>query len=245
MARRLWEHRKSVEFDGTLLVYAWFENVFQLMCCDDSGKLLLHIIEESDTMPDPASFTSGTSHSAIIEMKMDEPFHLLPKGFRETAIGDASDTQRIQLLTENLFLSHPVHPHKSFHAALPLYLISSEKAAGHEFYVYCWVMGHTCTIFYYHNGVCELANIYPAMNESEVLYYCMAAVKLSGADVSKVQFDILGENNQPLIQAFQRYIPNANTARTELPYPAGEYPPHASVSYLLYHYLTCELPVES
>lgn len=242
MALRLWEFRKNSDLSGNRLVYSLFDGVLQVMCTDDEGQILLHIIEENSTFPGPETFT-GTKHTGeVLQMLIAEPFALLPKVFSHSGLAAPASDTSVTKLSDSLYLAYPQTANPAFHAAVPLYLISHERAQRQNHYLFCWVQFPLCFVFYYRNGQCELANSYPVANDSEVLYFCMAAVKKSGTDIRNVKFEILGEDTKSLIQAFSRFVNTAENAKMELPYTAGEYPPHAPVSYLLYQYLTCELP---
>jgi Protein of unknown function (DUF3822) len=242
MAQRLWEYRKTAELDHALLASAYSGGIYQVMATDETGNLLLHIIEQVETEPQIEQILPNISSNRVTQMLSKNPFALLPKGFSQTQVpGWDSESVNISLSSQ-LSLAYPSTVKNTTHSIFPLYKYSVEQTKGHEHYMLCWVHDSLCSILYFRNGNCELANTYPAANESEILYFCMAAAKKAGADVRKVQFDILGDEVQSLLLAFQRYIPNAVAAKIELPYPAGEYPPQASISFLLYQFLTCELP---
>lgn len=212
------------------------------MCADESGNLLLHIIEEGEHRPDPLGFTAGAKHTSVKCMQIDTPFSLFPKGFIQTTIPGTKQEQQIQAVNDSLYLTWLKSDTDSFHAAFPCLQISAENAVGKEHYLFCWVLNDSCSYFFYKNGQCELANVYPVASESELLYYAMAIAKKGGADARKIQIQVLGDKIEALLQAFTRYATHVSAVQMELPYQAGEYPPFASVSHLLYHYLTCELP---
>jgi hypothetical protein len=242
MNKRLWEYRKSSDLNHTQLVYTWNAGIFQLMCADDSGNLLLHIIEEAEHMPDPLNYTPGAKHASIKCMQIHRPFALFPKGFMQTMIPGNQQEQQIVAINDALYLTWQKTDEESIHAALPCIQISAENAIGKEYYLFCWTLNEICAYFFYKNGQCELANAYPVNSESELLYYAMAIAKKGGADVRKIHIQVLGDKIDALLQAFTRYAAHVSALQMELPYQAGEYPPFASVSHLLYHYLTCELP---
>lgn len=229
--------------DGSAVFFR-SDGIFQLMCYNPSGKLHLHVIDQPDATPDPLEYMQGLKFKSMLEMQLNTPFALLPKVFSETGIPGSSQNTVVHKLTDKLLLSHPIMEHPSFHAAIPLYDLSSEKSKNRELYLFCAVFNQICFVFFYREGFCELANSYPVSNDSEVLYFCLAAIKKGNADVNKVVIEILGDKTAEVIGSFERFVPSVSKFRIELPYNAGEYPPFAAISLLLHHYCTCELPAE-
>lgn len=242
MALRLWEFRKNTDFSGNRLVYSLFEGVLQVMCADEEGQILLHVIEENSSFSGAETYTGAKHSGEVLQMQIAAPFALLPKVFSHSGLAAPASETTVCKLSDSLYLAYPQTVTPGFHVAVPLFMISSERAQRQDHFLFCWVQFPLCFVFYFRNGQCELANSYPVANDSEVLYFCMAAVKKSGTDIRNVKYEILGEDTKSLIQAFGRFVNSAQNAQMELPYPAGEYPPHAPVSYLLHQYLTCELP---
>jgi hypothetical protein len=97
------------------------------------------------------------------------------------------------------------------------------------------------------DGVPLLLNHFSAMNESEALYFALAPFKRAGIPVTEVVVEILTAENQlqPMLQLFGRFLSHVSVGKIDLPYPAGQYPPHSDISALMYLLPQCGLPEEA
>lgn len=240
LGSRLWEYRASgAEINRT--VYTWHNGILQVLGENADGDLALHLIDEAGFEDILQLLPESTGHT--VYMDVSSPFALLPKEFRLTDVNTADPEPRLIRLDETLYLSFP-GDQNAVHAALPMYFIGKQAAGRSGQYLICLVLNGYCMLLYFKNGVCELANIYPAVSESEVLYYCLAVAKKTGQDIRQIRFEIFGNNAADILNAFHRFIPNVSLHRIQLPYSTGEYPPQAEVSYLLHQFLKCALPEE-
>lgn len=241
MGNRLWENRTAAAAkDGLHAAWCLHEGVFHFIQCNDAGELTLHLIEERTDKP---SVTDLPELQDAAEMVISADFELLPKMFRDSGIPGFEGTTSLFSLDDDMHLCAGIREgQNAFHAIAPLYSHAKTMAAQQALLVYCYMIQTQCFVLVFRNGQCEMANCYPAANESEILYFCMAAAKKSEMDLKQTAFRILGNKTSDLLQSFERFHTIASPARIDLPYPAGEYPPHAAESYLLYHHLTCVLP---
>ncbi|MCC7297888.1 MAG: DUF3822 family protein [Bacteroidia bacterium] len=240
MGNRLWEYRTTPTAESELqAAFCMVDGVFHFIQCNSEGGLALHIIEESSSLPE-------MDLKSAIEMEFKTPFALLPKVFHETGIpGYTGITGNVSLDENTVLCSGISGTQAQVHVALPLYRHAKSIAEKSKNLVYCYAQNAYCFVFVFKNEICELANIYPAVNESEVMYFCMAGAKKSGLDVRQIDFVLLGNNTKTITAAFERFGIAIQPAPIELPYKLGEYPPYPAESFLLYQYLTCALPVEN
>lgn len=243
MGNRLWEYRSATAAkEGLQSAWYFHEGVFQCIQCNSQGEIVLHIIEETHQKPSVSDIPE-MSHAE--EMVLSSHFELVPKPFGNAGIPGFDGPITHKELDGDLNVSYGHDPSsKSFHIVTPLYLQAKSLSAKNPFLVYCYVRNARCFVLLFKNGICEMANAYPAANESEVMYFCIAAAKKSEFDLKQTRFLVLGHKPAALLQSFERFRTDALPARVELPYPAGEYPPYAAESFLLYQYLTCALPAE-
>lgn len=243
---RFWENRKSSNLENTRLVYCSEQGIQQLLAIDSATEIVFHIIEDgaNDRTIQDIIIQTGCINAG--KMLISNPFLLLPEAFENTQFEGLESNQTITTTIEKgICLRFEKLPNeKCFHAIIPLYFIAKTEAEKHTNFVYtCTLNGHSLVLFF-RNGKCELANVFETKNEAEVMYFSVAPIKKAGLNVDQVRFEFLSDVSEArnILKAADRFLPNAGIARLELPYQAGEYPPHAVVSFLLYQYLLCELP---
>lgn len=231
MEKRLWEYRTQSPNEVTASLFSRQHGIAQLMQFSD-GTLLLHTIDEGDS--------AASAPVNAVNLESDLPFTLLPEAFQDSGIpGWQGLTQKASL--DGTVVCYAIEDKNSIHAALPLYKLAAEAAKQGDV-VYCYSKQDRCIVFVFRNGHCELANSYPVQGESEIMYFCLAAARKSGADLKQIQIKILGNDTRTLVQALERFGVQASSVQLELPYPAGEYPPYPAESFLLCQLLTCALP---
>jgi hypothetical protein len=230
MEKRLWEYRIQSPNEASTTFYANLHGITQLMVFDQN-TLINHTITESEQAPE------APEKSICLDAEL--PFTLIPDAFKETGIpGWEGATRRFPV--EGAVLCYGSHAENSYHAAVPVYLLAQEASKQGDV-VYCYCQQDRCIIFVFRGGQCELANSYPVQGESEIMYFCLAAAKKSGADLKQLQVKLLGNDTKTLVQALERFGVHAAAVQLELPYPAGEYPPYPAESFLLCQLHTCVL----
>jgi Protein of unknown function (DUF3822) len=243
---RFWENRKSINLQNTRLVYYSENGIQQALAIDVAGEIIFHIIEESTDDNSIERMLQETTCINAGRMLISNPFMFIPEAFENTQFaGVEGDQTMTTLIEKGMCLRMANMPkEKSFHAIVPLYFIAKTEAEKNSNLVYtCSLNGYSLVLFF-RNGKCEFANVFETKNEAEIMYFAVAPIKKAGLNVDQVRFEFLSDaaDARNILKAADRFLPNAGIARIELPYPAGEYPPHAVVSFLLYKYLQCELP---
>ncbi|MBS3915855.1 MAG: DUF3822 family protein [Bacteroidetes bacterium] len=242
MPVRLWEYRNAKwNADNSMVCYQ-SDGIFQAMVCDREENLLLHVIEESDHLESSIHALSVNETGTAFTMDFESGFYLVPKLFLGTVSPEFTGNMQSIAADENLNIQFSGKENQ-VHAFYPFYFIAKKNAQLHANYVQILVHGKRCMLAYFRDGNCVLSNIYHASNDSEVLYFAMAAVKLQGQDIRKVHFELLGNQIQELFKVFQRFISDIRPLQMTLPYTTGEYPPYAAEASLMHQFLLCELQV--
>jgi hypothetical protein len=242
MPVRLWEYRNAKWNADNSMVCYMSDGIFQAMVCDRDENLLLHVIEESDNLESSLHALSLNETGSSFTMDFDSGFYLVPKLFHGTSSPEFSGNVQSIAADENLSIQFSGNKNQ-VHAFYPFYLIAKKNAQLHANYVQILVHGKRSMLAYFRDGNCVLSNIYATSNESEVLYYAMAAVKLQGQDIRKVHFELFGNQTQEIFKVFQRFVSDIRPLQISLPYTTGEYPPHAAEAFLMHQFLLCELQV--
>lgn len=246
---RLWNSQRPALLDDSRLVWFRHGGVFHAMACHSSGDISLHVIEDQGAAGIEA-LLAETGHITVLgEMRSNDPFQVVPAAFKDAVLPDSEASASTISHAEGsvFFQMHHQGQHPVFAAAQALYRVAKDSAANHENLVYAWQHQGWITVLFFRKGQLELANAFPAANENEMLYFLAAPVKQAGLEVTNVHFEFLSEPEEAagFLKTANRYLPHISTVRIELPYPAGEYPPYASVAFLLYQYLQCELQAAS
>ncbi len=243
---RFWESRKTSTLPGSRLAHYYHGGILYALALDAAGDISLHLIEENENPNCAENLIAETGCTNAGEMLFDVPFVLVPEAFEKSRFEGFPGLDVLSFTVEKgMHLQIAADGgRKCFHAAIPLYHIAKKNAEAYEYFVYTAVLQNHCLVHFFRNGKCELANVFPARNESEVLYFSVAPIKKAGLNVDQVRFEFLAEADETtrILKTADRFLPHASISRIELPYPAGEYPPYAHIAFLLYQFLQCELP---
>jgi hypothetical protein len=214
------------------------------MACNSAGDIALHIIEVNEDMEAGEKLVAKETFKTSAPMQMHSAFMLAPVAFEETALPVFNNAKRVRLDGDISLIADVALESQGFHCIIPLYHIASKEASKAQHLVYCFAFDKNIFVLFFSHGKLQMANSFPAANESEILYFAVAPIKKAGLNVQDVRFLFLAEAEdlKAIMRTVDRFLPNTAIASIDLPYIAGEYPPYATIAFLLYQYLQCALP---
>ena len=236
--QNLWDYRHGDNAGARQFLYHDGETG-HAMAFNVNGDMVLHQILKSESQDFFALFTDGTM------LGMNVPVTLIPAAFREAPLTETTTEQEQIPLSGDWVLSYPKN--KAVPLLLPLFFLAKSKALQNKHYTLIHVHNNSVNVAAFSDGVPLLLNHFSAMNESEALYFALAPFKRAGIPVTEVVVEILTAENQlqPMLQLFGRFLSHVSAGKIDLPYPAGQYPPHSDISALMHLLPQCGLPEEA
>ncbi|MBL7810610.1 MAG: DUF3822 family protein [Bacteroidetes bacterium] len=245
MEKLLWESRNPVQVGKGLMLYHKEDAYLQLLVLGETGEPALHLVLE-DAKPDTLDRVKESYPDVrVFQAWFGTEFYLVPDAFAQARI-PMTDVKLQRMDTGTGISLVFENTGQSMHMAAAAYKLALEGLQQHSHYAWLAIHQQRALLFCFENRQLILANVFPAENEQEALYFALAPFRKSGTALEKIRIDILTDATllPAFLQAFRRFVPDTQAVASRLPYSDNENPPYHHISELLYALRQCELPVE-